>query len=322
MAYYIIFSILTYLGIHSGRKINLITFLAALIPGLRTASGKDTALYYERSRIIYNNEFIWDYEPMLNFIFYIGSLFSNGEESSWYISNFIYSFLIISIYNAVIKKLKVKLSNQTVIVISVIFVVIIIDSSFNGMRVGLMIPIALYFLISEKLILFILAITSHVSAIFITLTPLIRKYKILFFSVLIFVFLFWNEIVNLIEISSRLNNKITRYTETANQSKFSGVVDLFIAVVIFISANFKANLRLLLTVLVVPIILLHVYLLSDFYAVFRVYRLMIVFGIYAIYKYGVNSLKLLAFSTFVFVLNFFKQLIFTYGQEGGFLPFK
>lgn len=321
MIYYILFSLFVYYGINSNKKINIFVFLAALIPGLRISSGKDTILYFERLKNIHDGYFLVDYEPLLNIIFYISSFSDNGINSSWYISNFIYSVIIIILYNIIISKFKTKLSKQTVFSISLIVVILIIDSSFNGMRVGLMIPIAIIFLITKKLPLFILAIAGHISAIFLGFYSLLKRHKFVLILLLILSLLYKEELISLIELNSRINSKYTRYTQTQNLSIFSGLVDLFIALILLLGANFKTHYRYILAALIIPILLLHIYVFSTYYGVFRIYRLMIIMSIYSVYKFGVYSENIIKIGAFIFVCNFLKQLIFLYGQEGAFLPF-
>ena len=321
MIYYIFFSFFVYCGINSNKKINIFVFFAALIPGLRISSGKDTILYFERFKIIHDGYFMFDYEPLLNILFYVSSFLGQGINSSWYIANFIYSFIIITLYNIIINKFKNRLPKQTVFSISLIVVILIIDSSFNGMRVGLMIPIAIIFLITKKLPLFILAITSHISGVLIGFYSLLKRHKFVLLLLLLLGLLYKQELISLIELNARINSKITRYTQTENLSIFSGLVDLFIALILLLGANFKTNYRYILAFLIIPILLLHIYVLSSYYGIFRIYRLMIILSIYSVYKFGVQSEKIIVLGAFIFVCNFFKQLIFLYGKEGAFLPF-
>ena len=188
-----------------------------------------------------------------------------------------------------------------------------------------MIPIAIIFLITKKLPFFILAIAGHISAIFLSFYSLLKRHKFVLILLLILSLLYKEELISLIELDSRLdsriNSKFTRYTQTQNLSIFSGLVDLFIALILLLGANFKTHYRYILAALIIPILLLHIYVFSTYYGVFRIYRLMIIMSIYSVYKFGVYSENIIKIGAVIFVCNFLKQLIFLYGQEGAFLPF-
>lgn len=322
MILYILFTALTYLGIQSKLRLNLFSLLAALIPGLRNYSGKDTLLYMNRLQVIQEDQIVWDYEPVLSLIFYLSTVFTKSLTTSWFIANFAYTLIVITVYNFICQKFKKNRERQTTIFINIFFTIIIIDSAFNGMRVGLMIPFALSFLMTEKFTLMLLAILSHISGLFLTSLGIIKRYKIPLFIFIIIGFTFLNEIQGLIELNERINSKYIRYTETNNVSKYSGLIDLIVGFLLFTSSNIKPYIRSILLIVIVPFILLHILKLSEFYGIFRLYRLIIILGIYTIFRKGVVNMKLLAISCLVFALNFIKQFIFTYGDEGGFLPFK
>lgn len=322
MIFYISFSVIAFLAIQSNKKLNLFSVLAALIPGLRNYSGKDTLIYFNRLQVIQEGQIVWDYEPLLSIIFYLSTVFTKSLTSSWFLANFLYTIIVITIYNFIYQKIKKNRGRQTSVFINIFFVIIIIDSAFNGMRVGLMIPLALSFLMTEKLILIVLAILSHFSGFFFGFVSLFKRHKISLILIIIMGFVFLNEIQALIELNERINSKYVRYTETSNASIYSGLIDLVVGFLLFTSANIKPSIRRILFIIIVPFILLHTLKLYEFYGIFRLYRLIIILGIYTIYKRGVFDMKLLAISCLVFTLNFIKQFIFTYGDEGGFLPFK
>lgn len=322
MIVYIVFAVLAFHSIQSSRRLNLFSIVAASIPGIRNSAGKDTLLYLERLRLIQEDQIIWDYEPILSLILYSSTLFSKNLSVSWFIANLMYTLIVITIYNLIYRKIKESRNKQTCICINIFFVTLIIDAAFNGMRVGLMIPFALYFLMTEKISLMVLAVLSHFSAFFLVFTSLLKKYRISLLIILIMAFFFLDEIQIWIELNERINSKIIRYSQTANARKYSGLMDVGVFFLILISANIKPSIRTTIIIIFVPFVLFHILKLYEFYGIFRLYRLLIISGIYLIYKKGVRNIKIFALSTLVFTLNFVKQLILTYGDEGGFLPFK
>ena len=67
---------------------------------------------------------------------------------------------------------------------------------------------------------------------------------------------------------------------------------------------------------------MHLFWLQNFYGVFRLYRLLLIFMLSLIWTQGVRWRAGYLMASVFFILNFLKQVVLTAGSEGGFIPFR
>lgn len=317
MIFYLIYSVSCYWFLRLKRFSLSLLFLASSIPGFRTSSGKDTLIYLHRHNEIHHNGIHYDYEPFFGILNYI-STFVDDERLSWWLFNFIYGLILLSLTRFIANRV-VNHKN-----LAICFLIIFsIDASFNGMRSGLMYVFIVSALMSRKKIFSflssVLGVLTHISALILFGLKLLRNRPIVFGIVLFSLyFLAYDYVHNIFLYNERLNSKLIRYSESKNLNIYSGLVDLFICSLLYLSYKGKWNY-----IFLVPfVILIHLFWLQNFYGVFRVYRLLLVFILYLIWTRGAIWRTGYVIASVLFIFNFLKQIVFTAGSEGGFIPFK
>jgi len=300
------------------KRFNLpLLFLASSIPGLRTSSGKDTLIYLQRHNYIHNNTVDFDYEPFFTILIDISTVVEDSRIS-WWLFNFIYGLFLLSLSRYISKKV---VSHKNVAIS--LLIIFAIDAAFNGMRSGLMyVFILASFMSANKFSSFlsgVLGVLTHISGLIIAGLSWLRKRPVVFgllFS--IFFFFTYDYILDIIAYNERLNSKFVRYSESKNISKYSGLVDLVVFALLYISYRG----RWYYIILIPLVIFVHLFWLQNFYGVFRVYRLLLIFILSLIWTQGIRWRAGYLMASVFLILNFLKQVVMTAGSEGGFIPFR
>ena len=300
------------------KRFNLpLLFLASSIPGLRTSAGKDTLIYLQRHNDIHKNGIHFDYEPFFAILIDFSTVVEDSRIS-WWLFNFIYGLLLLSLSRYISNK--VVSHKNLAISLLIIFA---IDAAFNGMRSGLMYVFVLTAFVSSNkfgsYLSGVLGVLTHISGLIIAGLVWFRKRPIVFGLILSIFFAFtYDYFLDIIAYNERLNSKFVRYSETKNLSKYSGLVDLVLCALLYISYRGRWSY----TVIIPLVILVHLFWLENFYGVFRVYRLLLIFMLSLIWTQGIRWRAGYLMVSVFFILNFLKQVVLTAGSEGGFLPFR
>lgn len=318
MLVYLLFSLLVFFYLAQKKHNIYFSIIASSIPGLRHSSGKDTILYLHRHKLFYKGFGHWDYEPVLSILMKISTITEN-YQFSWWLFNFIYTFILLLLARKIIVNSTQKLIKYGMIIF---LVILSIDAAFNGMRSGLM-----YFLVifgnllmsnTSRITLILTALLTHISALVFIVIGMVKKRSIIVVTlIVVLLFLFKTELIQWFYLNERFVSKYNRYTNTSNLSVLSGLVDLGLISLLY--SSYRGSYRILF--LLPLLLLLHLFVFHEFYGVFRLYRLMLVLMLMLILKNGVKWNIMWRISVFLFTANFIKQFVVSNNEPGGFIPF-
>lgn len=194
---------------------------------IKDDAGVDTYVYKIRYQSIENgflsieNGFLLLYEPLLNLIMYLFKWLG----FSW--DGFIATYSVI--YLVLLKKSlrAIKSHNSNLLFL---FLYIGIDSTFNGLRIGLAIVL---FLLTKNSLLKYVSILAHSTFLLV----IIREYLFLMIPFLVF--------VDLVELPEIITHKFIHYGTAVTSSTYSGVV-IFVVILFLrlgVKDSFMSRLR-------------------------------------------------------------------------------
>ena len=313
LIYYSVLIFSIYLSAFFKQKffLKVILFFVAIFSAFRGNAGVDTPLYISRFNAIDYIEINW-FEPLMPIIMKLVK-FVGGD---FVIFSIIWAFLIFIFYIIFLH----KISNGFKL-FYFILPVIYVDSLFNGLRVGLAYPIILLSFSYEKKIknLFFSSI-SHFTHVTTLLKHIFSfRLKTLFFLSIILIG-FWSQIRQIIPIN--LLYKLNRYQEFEVMNSYGGIADLScIILILFLLKKSRILSKKYFVITLAFLIPFHVFITTEFAAILRIYRLIIIclLGLH-INKFNFKLNLYLKLFGFLYCLNFLRQISSSCTYENGFLP--
>lgn len=296
-------------------------FFIVLISSNRGIAGVDTHLYILRYDNIEQFTSIGIIEPLIPILMSI-TKFINGSFQDF---SFFYGLVVSLLYLFIFKKFP-----NAIYFGLAMFPVIFIDSLFNGIRVGLAYPLMFLAIIYSSMIFFILAMSSHISALIIGSFKIIPYKYIFMFVPIILIFFSLSDLTVFDLLSDRYNSKFNNYQEMYTTNVYSGMADsslLFISLMIYLRVLGVKGKSFLLKSLYIFIVVsfFHILLVSKYIFMLRITRILdiIVFALIAKNKNKIDKFALyLSLSIgVIYILNFLRQINSTCAYDiGGFLP--
>gem|GEM_PF-2243608 len=322
-----VYFIILYLKKYPTLAIFIFTTPIMIFSALRGSSGKDSELYLLRFSNMSNDwgEFSLFDEPILNSLIFLSKHIFGGTHELFFL---FHSGLICFLFTLIVKKYEA--SRVYLLTVGPMF---LIDGITNGMRITLayhfFIVAALY---RRQVIVGGLVMLSHVTGGLMYVFQFIIdnnrvtviKRIILFFSFLVLAYIASLYLDRFLIFMPRIASKLDKYSIMVLSTKYSGIVDIFMMVTIFILSvwcRVKNRIDLLLGICLAIILGITFYILvQNSLAFIRVGKLFIV--ALCLSSFATNASKKIPFFALlvlgcIYSLNFIRQVIL----GGGFLPY-
>lgn len=318
---YLYLIIVTYIAVVFKRK-DLFSFsllaIISIIAAFRGNAGIDTPLYIERFENAIDTS-IPLLEPLI-------TLIMKGVQTiggSFSLFSIIWGIIMSFAYWLILRH------NKSFIYFGVsVFPVIFIDSLFNGIRIGMAYPFIILAIIYSSYLILLVAFSSHVSSL-IAIPFLIKNKKLVVISIIILATLLYLSFDSFQFLPERYMFKFEKYQDLSTKNPYSGIADsiaLFISLVILILTKLlkRTKVYIYIAISLFSVMLLHIFLVSEYVFMLRIVRLMMIIVFALIIKQNKpinkNALYLSFTFGFLYTLNFIRQIVETCNYDNGFLP--
>ena len=290
----------------------LVSIIVALFASVRGECGPDSELYMLRYELVELVDVSF-YEPIMS----LSMLLSRDVFNlSWEAYSFLHALLVLLLWSLTLR------NQQNTFFVSSVFAVIAIDSVFNGMRVGLVYPLAAYLILTaDRRYLWTLALFTHVSSVVMLVMNELKRplVIVIIFGVGWFVFTEGY----LIQIAENLS----KYSVIEAKNWYSGIFDgvmLVTALAHLFSKGKNSKALILILLLFIGFIIFQQLLILRYSGLLRVIRLLlIVFLVKGLRYKEADYMKNIGF-TFgaLYVLNFLRQIWSSRLLDQNFIPFQ
>lgn len=293
---------------------------------LRGSSGKDTELYLLRFTGMKEDWSDWSLfnEPILNSLIYFSKNILNSSHELFFI---LHAALTCFLFACIVKNY-----DRTRVYLLTIGPMFLIDGLTNGMRITLAYHFFIVAILYRRKFLIGAVLLSHITGLFMFgFKAMLDSEKLTIYRKLLILFIFFilalfisNYLDRILLLMPRIASKLDKYSDMVLPNKYSGIIDIFTMVSIFILSiwcHAKSRINLFLGVLVGLLIgCLFYFSIQNSLAFIRVGKLFIValclsdFATKATKKIPIYSLLVIGA---IYSLNFLRQVIF----GNGFLPY-